>query len=408
MPNKKDLLDRLNKAVIFSKFDMKSGYWQIQIAENDKYKTAFNVPFGHYEWNILPFGLKNAPSELQNIMTDIFNPYTAFTIVYIDDVLVYSNSLEQHFKHLNIFLKVVKHAGLVVSAKKMKLFSSKVHFLGHNINEGLIVPIDRAISFADKFPDEIRDKQQLQRLKKNPVPWSDENTKAVRRLKVKVKELPCLALANPKAFKIVETDASEVGYEGILKQKVDNSEQLVRVRTRSSGQMTPSKSSSALIKSFPNNPKPLMISSRYNMGKEKQIAENPFREYMNMSVAIIEMNDLDKRSNFLAEKYLRDNLPPLNKPRIFYETVLLETKWWDKFTRDHLAPIKIIPALIPSPDSAAAQPLVTSSDLSVSQRLQLLIDQPGSSSSKEDLKKKVLEILDLDDESMASASATQP
>ncbi|CAL8168521.1 unnamed protein product [Prunus armeniaca] len=79
-------------------------------------------------------------------------------------------------------------------------------------------------------------------------------------------------------------------------------------------------------------------------------------------------------------------------------------RWWDKFTRDHLAPTKIIPALIPSPDSAAAQLLVTSSNLSVSQRLQLLIDQLGSSSSKEDLKKKVLEILDLDDKSMASAS----
>lgn len=147
----------------------------------------------------------------------------------------------------------MKHAGLVVSAKKMKLFSSKVRLLGHNINKGLIVPIDRAISFADKFPDEIRDKQQLQRflgslnyikdfykdlaqdskllyqrLKKNPVPWSDEHAKAVRRLKVKVKELPCLALANPEAFKIVETDASEIGYGGILKQKVDNLEQLVR------------------------------------------------------------------------------------------------------------------------------------------------------------------------------------
>ncbi|CAL2261801.1 unnamed protein product [Prunus armeniaca] len=82
--------------------------------------------------------------------------------------------------------------------------------------------------------------------------------------------------------------------------------------------------------------------------------------------------------------------------------------WWDKFTRDHLAPAKIIIALIPSPDSAAAQPLTTSSNLSVSQRLQLLIDQPGSSSSKEDLKKIVLEILDLDDESMASSSVTQP
>ncbi|KAI5351329.1 hypothetical protein L3X38_004220 [Prunus dulcis] len=83
-------------------------------------------------------------------------------------------------------------------------------------------------------------------------------------------------------------------------------------------------------------------------------------------------------------------------------------KWWDKFTRDHLAPLKITPTLIPSFDPAAAQLLATSStNSSVSQRLQLLIDQLGSSSSKEDLKKKVLEILDLDDESMASASVTQ-
>ena len=61
IPNKRDLLNRLNKAVVFSKFDMKSGYWQVQIAEKDKYKTAFTVPFGHYEWNVMPFGLKNAP-----------------------------------------------------------------------------------------------------------------------------------------------------------------------------------------------------------------------------------------------------------------------------------------------------------------------------------------------------------
>ena len=73
---------------------MKSGFWQIQISENDKYKTAFTVPFGHYEWNVMPFGLKNAPSEFQHIMNDIFNNYTKFTIVYIDDVLVYSNSIE--------------------------------------------------------------------------------------------------------------------------------------------------------------------------------------------------------------------------------------------------------------------------------------------------------------------------
>ncbi|KAL5779429.1 hypothetical protein ACOSQ2_010166 [Xanthoceras sorbifolium] len=104
IPNKRDLLNRLYKACIFSKFDMKSGYWQIQIAEADKYKTAFTVPFGHYEWNVMPFGLKNAPSEFQHIMNEIFNPYMDYIIVYIDDVLVFSKSLDQHWKHLKTFI----------------------------------------------------------------------------------------------------------------------------------------------------------------------------------------------------------------------------------------------------------------------------------------------------------------
>jgi hypothetical protein len=94
IPNKKDLLARVHNAKVFSKFDMKSGFWQIQIGEKDKYKTAFTVPFGHYEWNVMPFGLKNAPSEFQNIMNDIFTPYTSFSIVYIDDVLIFSNSID--------------------------------------------------------------------------------------------------------------------------------------------------------------------------------------------------------------------------------------------------------------------------------------------------------------------------
>ena len=138
IPNKNDLVHRLGEVVVYSKFDMKSGFWQVQISEDDKYKTAFTTHFGYYVWNVMPFGLKNAPSVFQNIMNDIFNPFSHFTIVYIDDVLIYSNSIDEHSKHLYSFLDTIKRNGLVVSAKKIKLFQTKVHFLG-------------LISLKDKF-----------------------------------------------------------------------------------------------------------------------------------------------------------------------------------------------------------------------------------------------------------------
>ena len=142
IPNKKDLLDRLFKAEIFSKFDLKSGYWQIQILEKDRYKTAFTVPFGHFEWNVMPFGLKNAPSEFQNIMNEIFIPHSEFCIVYIDDILIFSSSIDQHFKHLRIFKSAIIKSGLVISESKMILFQTSVRFLRHNIQRGQIIPID--------------------------------------------------------------------------------------------------------------------------------------------------------------------------------------------------------------------------------------------------------------------------
>ncbi|KAA0058433.1 Enzymatic polyprotein [Cucumis melo var. makuwa] len=75
IPNRQDLLKRITTAKVFSKFDMKPGFWEVQIHPNDCYKTTFNVPFGQYQWNVMPFGLKNAPSEFQKIMNDIFNQY---------------------------------------------------------------------------------------------------------------------------------------------------------------------------------------------------------------------------------------------------------------------------------------------------------------------------------------------
>ena len=89
----------------------------------------------------MPFGLKNAPSEFQRIMNEIFNDYSNFIIVYIDDALIFSPNIDQHFKHVNTFINIIKKNGLVVSASKISLFQTKVRFLGFNIYNGTILPI---------------------------------------------------------------------------------------------------------------------------------------------------------------------------------------------------------------------------------------------------------------------------
>ena len=107
----------------------------------------------------MPFRLKNAPFEFQKIMNEIFNSYTSFCIVYIDDVLIFSQDIDQHWKHFKTFLFVARQSGLAISAKKIKLFQTSIQFLGFKIHQGTLTPINRVISFAEKFSDELRDKK---------------------------------------------------------------------------------------------------------------------------------------------------------------------------------------------------------------------------------------------------------
>jgi len=170
----------------------------------------------------MPFGLKNAPSEFQKIMNDICNPYMGFINVYIDDILVFLKTFEMHINHLDIFKKIVIQNGLVISKPKMSLFQTDVWFLGHQICQGKINPIQRAIDFADKFPDVITHRTQLQRFlgslnyispfykhlsrdlallydrmkKDRKSPWTENLTNLVKEIKRRVQSLPCLALAN--------------------------------------------------------------------------------------------------------------------------------------------------------------------------------------------------------------------
>nr|KAJ0185557.1 hypothetical protein LSAT_V11C900487890 [Lactuca sativa] len=197
IPNKRNLLKKLYDSKIFSKFDMKSGFWQIQLHEEDNYKTGFNVPSGHFECNVMPFGLINTYSEFQNIMNDIITPISSFAIVYIDDVLIFSKSIGQHFKHLNQFHDLIYQNGLAVSAAKMHLFKNEIHL-------GIIC------------------KLLYNRLKDNPEPWTQKHTNIIKYIKQKVPTLPCLNLPHPNANIIVETDASDIGFGGILKQKFVN------------------------------------------------------------------------------------------------------------------------------------------------------------------------------------------
>jgi hypothetical protein len=106
----------------------------------------------------MPFGLKNALSEFQRIMNDIFNPYSRFCIIYIDNVLIFSNSLEQQFKQLQIFFYLANKNGLFILKTKISLFQTHIHFLSHYISQGTITPIERFITFTCKFPNIILDK----------------------------------------------------------------------------------------------------------------------------------------------------------------------------------------------------------------------------------------------------------
>ena len=98
--------------------------------------------------------------SFKKIMNDIFNPFTKFIIVYIDDVLIFSNSIEQHIKYLQFFEKTIIKNGLVIS-EKMELFKTKIRFLGYEIYNGTTKPIQKSIEFGEKFSGEILDKKQL-------------------------------------------------------------------------------------------------------------------------------------------------------------------------------------------------------------------------------------------------------
>jgi len=135
LPRIDELLDRLHGATVFSKIDLRSGYHQVRIHPSDIDKTAFNTRYGHYEYLVLPFGLTNAPATFMHLMNSVFADYLdEFVIVFLDDVLVFSRTTEEHKRHVRLVLQRLREHRLYANIKKCEFFQPKISFLGHVVS----------------------------------------------------------------------------------------------------------------------------------------------------------------------------------------------------------------------------------------------------------------------------------
>ncbi|WVZ25177.1 hypothetical protein V8G54_003721 [Vigna mungo] len=137
LPRIDDLMDQLHGATVFSKIDLRLGYHQILVKPDDIQKTAFRSRYGHYEYVVMPFGVTNAPAIFMDYMNRIFRPFLdKFVVVFIDDILVYSKTQEEHEEHLRTVLGVLRERKLYVKLSKCDFWMEEVHFLGHVISTG--------------------------------------------------------------------------------------------------------------------------------------------------------------------------------------------------------------------------------------------------------------------------------
>ena len=131
LPGMDECIDSLGEAAIFSTLDCNSGYWQIPLSKRDREKTAFVCHSGLYEYLRMPFGLRNAPATFQRALDLILAGYKwKSCLVYIDDVIIFSNSLEEHLIHVRDILRVMHDAGITLKLNKCDLFTTKVKYLG--------------------------------------------------------------------------------------------------------------------------------------------------------------------------------------------------------------------------------------------------------------------------------------
>ncbi|GJV72045.1 putative reverse transcriptase domain-containing protein [Tanacetum coccineum] len=245
LPRIDDLFDQLQGSSVYSKIDLRSGYHQLRVREEDIPKTAFRTRYGHYEFQVMPFGLTNAPAVFMDLMNRVCKPYLdKFVIVFIDDILIYSRNKQEHEEHLKLILELLKKEELYAKFSKCEFWIPKVQFLGHVIDsKGIHVDPAKIESIKDwaspKSPTEIRQflglagyyrrfiegfskiAKPITKLtqKKVKFVWGDKQEAAFQLLKKKLCSAPILALPEGSKDFIVYCDASIKGLGVVLMQR---------------------------------------------------------------------------------------------------------------------------------------------------------------------------------------------
>ncbi|PHJ16379.1 retrotransposon ty3-gypsy subclass, partial [Cystoisospora suis] len=245
IPRINDLVNRLGKGSWFCKLDLASGYYQVQVAEQDQWKTTFQTRYGTFQFKVMPFGLAGAPSTFQRMMQHVFiRELDEFVIVYLDDVLVYSRSRLEHYNHLRIVLQRLRENRLYVGVTKCEFVKQKVQYLGFIIEPGGIAPDPDKVTTIREWPVELRDRKQLRgflgmigyyrRLipnfnktasklygvlqEKSDMIWWPKHTRAVETLKSDLAEVTQVKLFDPDKDFVIKTDASKYAVGAVLEQ----------------------------------------------------------------------------------------------------------------------------------------------------------------------------------------------
>ncbi|CAA0826246.1 Uncharacterized mitochondrial protein AtMg00860, partial [Striga hermonthica] len=241
LPRIDDLFDQLRGVCVFSKIDLRSGYHQLKIKESDIAKTAFRTRYGYYEFVVMLFGVSNAPTVLMDLMNRVFHKYLEqFVIVFIDDILVYSKSQEEHEQHLRVVLGTLRKEKLYAKFFKCEFWLKKVAFLGHIITErGLEVDPTKIAAIQNwsvpKNPSEVRSflglasyyRRFIEGFSKIALPLTNLTRKSVKfewceksfqELKKKLTSTPVLIIPDPTRSFTIYSDASKRGLGCILMQ----------------------------------------------------------------------------------------------------------------------------------------------------------------------------------------------